>query len=305
MAGPVRTLTLLLFALACVACGNDQGGTAPSKSSEPTGAPKPALTIRVSAIPDENPTELQRKYQPLVAHLEKALGAKVKYQPVTDYGAAVHALAAGKIDFAWLGAFTHVQARNQAEVVPVCMREVDRRFKSVIVAAVDSGINEMKDTRGKKFAFGSKSSTSGHLMPRHFLATQFSIDPAKDFDGPPLFSGSHDATIKMVETGKVHAGAANSLVWARLVREKKVDTNKVKVVWTTPDYVDYVWTARSALPEEIRKKFADAFLSLDGSNPEDAKILALQDAKAFVKAEPADFDVVEKVALSTGLLKKK
>lgn len=53
-----------------------------------------------SGIPDENPTELARKYQPLVDHLQKNLGVKVVYVPVIDYGAAVSALAAGKIDFA-------------------------------------------------------------------------------------------------------------------------------------------------------------------------------------------------------------
>ncbi|MCC6218854.1 MAG: PhnD/SsuA/transferrin family substrate-binding protein, partial [Aquabacterium sp.] len=70
--------------------------------------------IRVSGIPDENPTELARKYQPLVDHLQKNLGVKVVYVPVIDYGAAVSALAAGKIDFAWLGGFTYVQAKVMA-----------------------------------------------------------------------------------------------------------------------------------------------------------------------------------------------
>jgi phosphonate transport system substrate-binding protein len=297
-----RFLTFFLFAFLLLACGSE---TVPSPSASANGSASPAKVIRVSAIPDENPTELQRKYKPLVDFLEKALGAKVKYLPVTDYGAAVSALASGKIDFAWLGGFTHVQARHQTEVVPLCMRAIDREFKSVFVASVDSGIEKVEDIKGKKFAFGSKSSTSGHLMPRHFLISQFSFNPDKDFDGAPLFSGSHDATIKMVETGKVDAGAANSLVWARLQKQKKVDTSKVKVVWTTPGYVDYVWTARKALSADVRKKFLDAFLALDESKPEDKKVLDLQDAKKFVAAKADDFDAVEKVALSTGLLKKK
>src|SRR5262245_59590157 len=75
------------------------------------GAVGDAKTVRVSGIPDENPTELQRKYQPMVDYLHKKLGAKVEYVPVTDYGAAVQALSAGKLDFVWLGGFTHVQAR--------------------------------------------------------------------------------------------------------------------------------------------------------------------------------------------------
>ena len=65
-------------------------------------------TLRVSAIPDEAPTELQRKFAPLGAYLEKETGLKVSFVPVSDYAAVVESLATGKLDLAWLGGFTYV-----------------------------------------------------------------------------------------------------------------------------------------------------------------------------------------------------
>lgn len=259
--------------------------------------------IRVSGIPDENPTELARKYQPLVEHLQKHLGVKVVYVPVIDYGAAVSALAAGKIDFAWLGGFTHVQAKVLAGAKPVVMRDIDREFKSVFIAHASAGITRPEDMRGKSFTFGAKSSTSGHLFPRHFLSTQFNIQADKDFDGAPLYSGAHDATVKMVESGKVQVGALNSEVWSRMLAGQKVDTAKVKVIWTTPPFVDYVWTARKDLPASTVQKFGQAFLSLDAAKPQDKVVLDLQGAKTFVPAKAEDFLVIEQVGRSTGLLK--
>lgn len=259
--------------------------------------------IRLSGIPDENPTELARKYQPMLDHLQKQLGVKVQYVPVIDYGAAVSALAAGKIDFAWLGGFTFVQAKVLAGANPVVMRDIDREFKSVFIASTGSGISKPEEMKGKTFAFGSKSSTSGHLFPRHFLKTSFNIDPDKDFSGAPLYSGAHDATAKMVESGKVQAGALNIEVWNRMVENKKVDPAKVKVIWTTPEYVDYVWAARKDLSPELVQKFAKAFLELDANRASDKVVLDIQGAKKFVKANPADFDTIEKVGRSTGLLK--
>jgi phosphonate transport system substrate-binding protein len=266
----------------------------------------PALAqdvIRISGIPDENPTELQRKYQPMVDYLEKKLGAKVVYVPVIDYGAVVSALSAGKIDFAWLGGFTHVQARVLAGAKPVVMRDIDREFKSTFIANTAHGINKPEDIKGKTFAFGAKSSTSGHLFPRHFLKTTFRLDPEQDFAAQPMYSGAHDSTVKLVETGKVQAGALNAEVWARMVETRKVDQSKVKVIWTTPEYVDYVWTARKELSPEMVRKFADAFLSLDPANAQHKPVLALQGAKKFVAAEAKDFDVIEQIGRSTGLLK--
>ncbi|MBH2016641.1 MAG: putative selenate ABC transporter substrate-binding protein [Burkholderiales bacterium] len=259
--------------------------------------------IRVSGIPDENPTELMRKYQPLVEHLQKHLGVKVVYVPVIDYGAAVSALGAGKVDFAWLGGFTFVQAKVMAGAKPVVMRDIDREFQSVFIAHTASGINKPEDLRGKGFAFGSKSSTSGHLFPRHFLSTIHKIDADKDFAGAPIYSGAHDATVKMVESGKVPAGALNIEVWRRLVAGDKVDQNKVKVIWTTPPFVDYVWAARKDLPPATVQKFANAFLSLNAAKPEEKAVLELQGAKKFVPAKVEDFDVIEQVGRSTGLLK--
>ncbi|WP_290679005.1 putative selenate ABC transporter substrate-binding protein [Aquabacterium sp.] len=259
--------------------------------------------IRVSGIPDENPTELARKYQPLVDHLQKHLGVKVVYVPVIDYGAAVAALGAGKVDFAWLGGFTFVQAKVMSGAKPVVMRDIDREFHSVFIANTASGINKPEDMRGKSFAFGSKSSTSGHLFPRYFLSTQFKIDADKDFAGAPIYSGAHDATVKMVESGKVQAGALNIEVWQRLVAGDKFDKTKVKAVWTTPPFVDYVWTARKDLPAATVQKFANAFLSLDATKPEEKAVLDLQGAKKFVTANVDDFNVIEQVGRATGLLK--
>jgi phosphonate transport system substrate-binding protein len=260
-------------------------------------------TIRLSGIPDENPTELQRKYEPMVQHLEKQLGVKVQYVPVIDYGAAVSALAAGKIDFAWLGGFTFVQSKVLAGAQPVVMRDIDRKFKSVFIASTGSGITKPEQIRGKTFAFGSKSSTSGHLFPRYFLKKEFGIDPDKDFSGPPLFSGAHDATAKMVESGKVQAGALNIEVWARLLEGNKIDKSKVTEIWTTPEYVDYVWAARKDLSPQLVEKFAKAFLTLDAKRAADKQVLDIQGAQQFVRANPQDFDVIEQVARSTGLLK--
>jgi phosphonate transport system substrate-binding protein len=263
----------------------------------------PAQIIRVTGIPDENPTELARKNQPLVDYLEKQLGVKVVYIPVVDYGAAVSALAAGKIDFAWLGGFTHVQARIMSGAEPVVQRDIDRQFQSVFIANTAANVNKVEDCRGKTFAFGSRSSTSGHLMPRYFMLTQLHIDPEKDLAGEPVYSGAHDATVKLVESGKIQCGVLNSEVWKRMSDENKFDKTKVKVVWTTGQYVDYVWTARKGLPAEIVAKFKAAFLALNPSNPDDKTILDLQGAHKFVVASPSDFDPLEKIGRDTGLIK--
>ncbi|MFQ5895000.1 MAG: putative selenate ABC transporter substrate-binding protein [Nitrospinota bacterium] len=264
-------------------------------------AGSPAV-LRVSAIPDEAPSELLRKYEPLVRYLSREVGIPVKFIPVVDYAATVAALAARKLEMVWFGGFTHVQARRRTgDAFAIVMRKEDAAFHSKFVARVGSGIRSLRDLKGKTFAFGSVGSTSGHLMPRHFLLKS-GVVPERDFRRFS-YSGAHDATVKWVEAGRVDAGALNEAVWEKLVRDRKVDVRKVRVFWTTPPYVDYNWTVRGDLDREIVSKLVRAFLKLDPKNPEHRRLLALQRASGYILAVEDDFKGIEAAARAAGLLK--
>lgn len=187
-----------------------------------------AEALRVSAIPDEAPTELIRKFKPLGEYLEQQLGMPVKFTPVSDYAAVVESLASDRLDLAWLGGFTFVQTRlKTGNAIPLVQREQDEQFTSKFITA-DPAVKSLADLQGKTFAFGSVSSTSGSLMPRYFMLKD-GIEPEKYFKRI-AYSGAHDATAAWVEAGKADAGVLNASVWDKLVAAGKVDTAKVRVI---------------------------------------------------------------------------
>jgi phosphonate transport system substrate-binding protein len=258
--------------------------------------------FRITAIPDESPTELARKAQPLIKYLETKLGMKVEYTPVTDYAAAVEALANKQVDLAWFGGFTFVQAnvRSGGKAVPLVQREEDEKFKSVFITT-DASIKSLADLKGKTLSFGSQSSTSGHLMPRSFLLDA-KVDPDTDLKRV-AFSGAHDATIAAVAAGKVDAGALNMSVWEKFVADKKVDPAAVRVFYTTPGYFDYNWTVHADMPAATKEKLAKAFLDLNKNTPEGKEILELQRATRFVPTKAENYKGIEAAAKNAGLLK--
>jgi phosphonate transport system substrate-binding protein len=260
-----------------------------------------APVLRVSAIPDESPTELQRKFAPLAAHLEKATGRKVRFIPVTDYAATVEGLASKKLDLVWYGGFTFVQVRRRTgNAIPLVQREEDATFHSKFVVPASSPAKTLADLKGANFAFGSVSSTSGHLMPRYFLM-QNGIDPDLDFK-KVSFSGAHDVTAKWVEAGKVDGGVLNESVFQRLLEEKKIDPAKFRVLWTTPPYFDYNWTVRGDLEPALVEKIRAAFLALDPSKPEHKTILDLQRTKKFIETKLENYQSIEAAAKSAKLI---
>lgn len=264
-------------------------------------AAQAADVLKVSAIPDEAPTELQRKFKPLGAYLEKELGMPVEFVPVSDYAAVVEGIAADRVDLAWLGGFTFVQTRlKTGNAIPLVQREQDEKFTSKFISA-DPAVKSLQDLKGKTFAFGSVSSTSGSLMPRFFMQ-QDGIVP-EQFFSRVAFSGAHDATVAWVQAGKVDAGVLNASVWDKLVAAGKVDTTKVKVIATTPTYYDYNWTVRGTLDPELTAKIKAAFLALDPANPEHKAILDLQAASRFIETKPENYTGIEEAARAAGLLK--
>jgi len=258
--------------------------------------------FRVTAIPDESPTELARKAAPLVKYLEQKLGMKVEFTPVSDYAAAVEALANKQVDLAWFGGFTFVEAqqRSGGKAVPLVQREEDTKFRSVFITT-NPAIKTLADLKGHTFTFGSQSSTSGHLMPRSNLLAA-GIDPDRDMKRV-AYSGTHDATAAAVASGKVDAGALNISVWDKLVADKKVDPAKVRVFYTTPPYYDYNWTVNADMPAAERAKLVKAFTDLSDATPQGREILELQRATRFIPTRPENYKGIEAAARNAGLLK--
>ncbi|MFM9088748.1 MAG: putative selenate ABC transporter substrate-binding protein, partial [Cyanobium sp.] len=299
------SLAPVLPSLFSTAPGSGAASAAPSGTAAPT--------LRLSAIPDQNPEKLNRLY-PLVAKvLSKQLGVNVRYVPMVDYPAAVGAFRTGDLDLVWFGGLTGVQARLQkpgAKVV--AQRDIDVNFRSVFIANPSSGLQPfvpqkgLLALKGKRFTFGSESSTSGRLMPQWFLAQAGVI--LGDFGGgAPGFSGSHDATIALVQSGAYQAGVVNEQVWRSSLRNGKANRNKVFVLWKTPGYPDYHWLAQPDLDRRFGPGFTArlqrAILAWRQKDPDQNKVLELFGAQQFTTAEPNDYKRIEEVGRQVGLIR--
>ena len=270
-------------------------------------------TLRIGAIPDQNPERLNRRYGQLATELSDQLKVPVRYVPVSNYPAAVSAFRTGSLDLVWFGGLTGIQARLQTPGAQVlAQRAIDANFNSVFIANTSAGlqpissIDGLKALNGKRFTFGSESSTSGRLMPQHFLA-QAGVTPKQFAGGQAGFSGSHDATIALVRSGSYEAGALSEPVWNVAVKNGKVDPNKVKVIWKTPSFGNYHWVVRPNLDQRFGKGFTTklqkAILGLAPTNERQKNILELFAAQRFVPAQESQYQPIEEVGRQLGKIR--
>ena len=309
--GRWSAVTLLaLLALLLASCGSDdatsdEGDASPS--SEISG------TLKIGAIPDQDPDQLARTYESVADYLEGAVpGLTVEYLPVTDYQGAVAGFRTGDLDLVWFGGLTGVQARLEVDGAnAVAQLDIDAEFTSVFIANVDAGIEPIADVAGlsalarTRFTYGSESSTSGQLMPQAFLG-QAGIDPDTDFDGAVGFSGSHDATIEQVQAGTFQTGALNSQVWDSRTEAGEIDDSLVVEVFRTPTYFDYHWVARPDIDDRLgagaTEAVVEALMALDASDPDQAAILELFGAESFIRTENSNYADIETVGRDAGLI---
>ena len=263
-----------------------------------TTNPRPAL--RLSMIPTTDPGKIVRESQPFIDYLEKETGAKVELTVPTNYAAVVEAVANDRVDIAYFGGFTYVQASARAGAVPLVQRDRDQAFHSLFITQPNSAIRSLGDLKGHSFAFGDVNSTSGHLMPAYFMRQQGVDQTVID---KAIYTGGHDATALAVANKKVDAGAMDELVFGRMIKEGKLSESQVRVFYTTPPFFDYVWAARKGLDPAVAAAFAKAMLSLDEANSQQKSVLQLLNATKYVRAEDASYDPLRQAAKDAGLLK--
>ncbi len=269
--------------------------------------------LQIGAIPDQNPEKLNRLYGALSEELSEKLEVPVRYAPVSNYAAAVSAFRTGSLDLVWFGGLTGVQARLQTPGARVlAQRDIDAEFTSVFIANGASGLrpftsaDQLVELKGRRLAFGSESSTSGRLMPQYFMGEN-GVKPDDLAGGGPGFSGSHDATIAVVQSGAYEVGALNEQVWRSNVKDGRVDPDKVTVIWRTPPYVDYHWVVRPDLDARFGDGFTNnlqsALLQLSADTENGAAILELFGAERFIPAEDDDYVMIETVGRQLGKIR--
>jgi phosphonate transport system substrate-binding protein len=297
-------LLLLLPLGACAPSTEGQNGGSKENATEAV------IPLAVGAIPDQDPEKVQRLYSKLATYLEAELGVPVAYEPVTDYAAAVTAFKVGDLDLVWFGSLTGVQARLQVDgAQAIVQRDIDEAFHSVLIANTGtdleplSEISDLAQLKDRTLTFGSESSTSGRLMPQHYLQ-EAGLNIDTDFKGEVGFSGNHDATIKLVEAGTYEIGALNEQVWEARLAEGTVDESRVTLIWRTPPYPNYHWVIHPDVEERYGEGFIDkvqtALVSLDPSVPEEKEILDLFGAGAFIPTENDNYAEIEAVGRQIG-----
>jgi len=292
-----RSLRLLVAAalFGCLACA-DEGGTGEVK------------TLRFTAIPATGTTDLAEKFRPVVLHLSKELGMPVEYIATADYAASVEAFINGDVHLAWFGGLSGIRARKAVHGArAIAQGKVDPEYRAYFIANRETGIAPGDSfpmaIRGRRFTFGSKGSTSGRLMPEFFIREHTKMSPKAFFGAEMSFSGSHVRTANLVQAGTFDAGAMDYKTYDRLVAEGRIDPGKCIVIWKTPTFADYNWTAHPDVDRLFGPGAIDRLQAILVGMKDPALLAALNRPGGLIRAANEEWEALARLAEELGLVR--
>jgi phosphonate transport system substrate-binding protein len=226
--------------------------------------------VRFGILSGENEADRIARYTPFQEYLEKTLGVEVEIFSAGNYDGVIQALAAGQIEFSFLGSSAYAAAYSETEggVIPLLtsVQEDDSTgYFGVIVVRCDSGLKTVDDLKGKTLAFADPDSTSGYNVPYYNLVQQ-GYKPEEFFAGIP-FSGSHEAGVAGVVNGQFDAAATyinneKNGIPQRMVTKGMIKEGEACVIWTSPEITSGPFTARSNLPQGLMDEMKAAIMNV-------------------------------------------
>jgi phosphonate transport system substrate-binding protein len=245
----------------------------------------------------------------MAAHLADELGVPVEFVPSADYKASVEMFKNGQIQLAWFGGVTGVQAHHAvAGARAIVQGQEDVAFHSFFIAHKDTGLEKSADfpsgLASLKFTFGADTSTSGRVMPEHFIR-KFGGKPSEQFFAEkPSFSGSHDKTCELVESGQFQAGVVDFTVYNKRVAARTTNPEVCRVIWQTPPYPDYNFTVRPDLEADFGAGFTGklqkALIDMTTKKP---ALLKAFPRSALIEASNQQYKPLQDVCRELGFLR--
>lgn len=310
---------LLLSGLLLSACGSKSesnngktGAAGPAASASPgavSPSPVPAKgEFKIGIIPAQGSTNMKTGADKLAAILSDKLGRKATAEIYPDYNGVVEAMGAGKVQMAYLGPLTYVEAHERYGVRAAVTQLIGGKpfYYAYMIAPSDSSYATLDDvvkhSAQIRFAFGDISSTSGSLIPGIALKKTGVFKSQQEHKFKSVtYTGDHTATALAIQNKTQDVGAIDSAFFNNLVKNGKVDGSKIKVIWQSEELFQYPWAVEKGVPEADVAAIQDAMLAI-----QDKDILdAFGGASGFTKAKNEDYAAIRQAAIEDGRLKPK
>ncbi|MBB4266455.1 phosphate/phosphite/phosphonate ABC transporter substrate-binding protein [Roseospira visakhapatnamensis] len=258
-------------------------GLAPAMAADEGEPPAP---LSLGFMPYLNAEHLIEKYTPLARYLSEALGRPVRVTVASNYAEHIRLTGEDQLDISFLGGSPYVVIGDTYGRKPLLARyEFDGQatFRSVILVAADSPVEDLADLSGKRVAFGNINSTLSTQVPVFMLMRAgVRLEDLADYK----HLRNHENVVLGVAFGDFDAGAVAEEVF------RESGDAAVRVLAYSPALSTHVFVTRATLAPELRAAITEAMTALRDHPDGPAVLGAISDRlTGFVPATDTDYDL--------------
>jgi len=251
-----------------------------------------AQEINFGIISTDRSAAIKSLWDPFIEDMNKQTGLKVNAFFATDYTGIIEAQRFNKIQVAWYGNKSAIEAVDRANG-EVFAQFIDLHgtpgYYSYIIAHRDSPLNTLDDMfrNGKNLTFGAgdPQSTSGTLVPGYYVFTQRGLEAKDVFK--VVRPASHGINLLAVLNKQVDVATNNSEELDKLKLKDPAKRADVKILWTSPliPRDPLVW--RKDLPEDVKAKIKNFVIGYGKDEREKAILKGMQQIAGFRESSNA------------------
>jgi phosphonate transport system substrate-binding protein len=256
-------------------------------------------------VPSADSQKVLASGEPIGTLLQSITNLTFKVSVPTSFTAVVEAMGANQVDVGWLNPFSYVLAHDKYDtrVILATVRQGSKTYRGQIIVRADSGINNLEELKGKRFAFVDAASTSGSIYPRALLAEK-GFDP-QTFFSQTIEAGGHDKVVIAVYNKQVDGGATfgdsvegGPPTDARtLVRNTLPDVMEaVKPIARTEPIPNDTVSVRKGLDDKLVKLMTDGLLYMQTTSEGQKYLKDLYNINGLAPAQDSDYNPVRRGA---------
>lgn len=253
----------------------------------PASAPQPSPVLRFSVASIQSPRATYSAYTRLFDRMGRMLRIPIAFEQRRTYREVNDLLISGDLDAALLCTGGYLDLENRAhgafEVVAVPVLDGEASYESLVIVPGSSDARDIRDLRGKRFAYTDEISFSGRLYTLHLLRT-LGADPYRFF-GSVAYTGSHDRSVLAVANGLVDGAAVHGTVLARMEERDPSLEWRIRIVHRSRHLGGMPVVVSNRVAAGVRARLREVLLALD-RDPEAAATLRLLRFERFAVASP-------------------
>jgi len=250
--------------------------------------------LRVAVGGMTSPREGFVYYKKLLNYIGEKLGRKIEFIDREDYGSINRMLMNKEVDVAFVSSGPYVEGHDEFGLELLAAPQVSGAtvYYSYIIVPEDSPVKNLKELRGRSFAFTDPISNSGTLAPIYMLARM--NEKPESFFKSSYFTYAHDKSIRAVAAGLVDGAAVDSLIWEYENRTDPEFTSKTKIIERSSPYAIPPVVIRHGMELELKEKLLHILLNVH-NDEKGREILRGMMIDRFVLIDDKSYDSIREM----------